>query len=101
VFYFGDLDPQGLRIPTEASAKSVALGLPRVEPDLWSYNHLLEIGRGKETPFETTEPASLVEFEWLSHLAEPVRKILEAEKRLAQEHIGLEFLSTKTIGGYL
>ena len=98
VFYFGDLDPQGLRIPTEASAKSVALGLPHIEPDLWSYTHLLEIGRGKETPFETAEPASETEFVWLSHLAEPVRKILEAEKRLAQEHIGLEFLSTKTIG---
>jgi hypothetical protein len=41
----------------------------------------LEIGRGKETPFETAEPATVAEFEWLSHLAEPVRKILEAERR--------------------
>lgn len=95
VLYFGDLDPQGLRIPTEASQKSVRLGLPRVEPDLWSYTNLLKLGHGKEVPFETTEPASATEFEWLSHLAEPVHKILESGKRLAQEHVGWEFLCTQ------
>jgi len=96
VFYFGDLDSQGLRIPNEASAKAVALKLPRVEPDLWSYTHLLEIGRSKEAPYEAAEPASPAEFEWLSHLADPVRQVLESGNRLAQEHVGWEFLSGQT-----
>ncbi len=96
VFYFGDLDPQGLRIPIEASQKSVSLGLPRVEPDLWSYANLLKIGHGKEVLFDAGEPASITEFEWLSHLAEPARIILESGKRLAQEYVGWEFLSTQT-----
>lgn len=95
VFYFGDLDPQGLRIPIEASQKSVSLGLPTIEPDLWSYSNLLKTGRGKEIPYETAEPATEIEFKWLSNLAEPARKILESGKRLAQEHIGWEFLSAQ------
>ena len=95
IFYFGDLDPQGLRIPIEASQKSVSLGLPTVEPDLWSYSNLLKAGRDREVEFEASEPATEIEFEWLSQLAEPARKILESGKRLAQEHIGWEFLSAQ------
>ena len=34
VFYFGDLDPQGLVIPQEASGRAQAAGLPAVEPHL-------------------------------------------------------------------
>jgi hypothetical protein len=96
VFYFGDIDPQGLRIPTEASQKSIRLGLPRVEPHLWSYANLLKIGQGKEKPLEALEPASEIEYAWLADLAEPVRIILESGKRLAQEHVGWEFLCTQT-----
>jgi len=95
IFYFGDLDPQGLRIPTEATLKSAALGLPPVEPDFWSCSNLLKSGRGHEVPFEAAEPASAAEFEWLGRLAEPVKKILESGRRLAQEHIGWEFLSAQ------
>lgn len=96
VFYFGDLDAQGLRIPTQASAKATSLNLPRVEPDIWSYSHLLEVGRNSAVPYETVEPASLEEYEWLSQLAEPVRQILESGRRVAQEHIGWEFLNVQT-----
>jgi hypothetical protein len=97
ILYFGDLDPQGLRIPVQASAKGAQIGLSRVEPDLWSYERLLEIGRGKEVPSDVTEPASQAEFEWLSQLAEPARAILDSGKRLAQEHVGWEFLSTQKV----
>jgi hypothetical protein len=96
ILYFGDLDPQGLRIPVQASANAIQIGLPRVEPDLWSYGHLLTIGQGKEVLCDATEPASQAEFEWLSHLAESAGAILNVGKRLAQENVGWEFLSTKT-----
>jgi len=101
IFYFGDLDPQGLRIPVEASRKAVGLGLPHIEPDLWSYSNLLKIGCGREVPFDAAEPASNAEFQWLAHLAEPARKILESGKRLAQEHIGWESLNTQTSWSHL
>jgi hypothetical protein len=100
-FYFGDLDPQGLRIPTEASQKSVRLGMSPVEPDLWSYSNLLKTGHGREVQSEATEPASATEFEWLSHLADPVRQILESGKRLAQEHVGWEFLRKEASWSHL
>ena len=96
VLYFGDLDLQGLRIPIEASKKSVRLGLPSIEPHLWSYANLLKIGQDKEVTVEVVEPASEIEYAWLSDLAEPVRKILESSKRLAQEHVGWEFLHAHT-----
>lgn len=91
VFYFGDLDPAGLRIPRLASARAVTEGLPSIEPHLWSYRRLLEIGRGPQMggQQEGTSEASLA---WLGELASPVRQLFHSGKRLAQENIGWEFL---------
>jgi hypothetical protein len=44
VLYFGDLDPQGLRIPQIASRRAQLQGLPAIEADSWSYARLLELG---------------------------------------------------------
>lgn len=64
-----------------------------MEVDVWSYTRLLEISRNREEACETSEPASTAEYEWFSHLMEPVRYILESGKRLAQEHFGWVFLT--------
>ena len=93
VVYFGDLDPPGLRIPQLASAHAIAHHLPPVEPDLWSYGHLFTLGHGKETVYEGSDPLQPAEFEWLGELAAPARTLLDSGKRLAQEHVGWEFLS--------
>jgi len=94
VLYFGDLDPQGLRIPQQASAYATAAhGLPVVEPELWSYRQLLAIGHGKETVCGGDDALGPDESEWLRELAAPAKAILDAGKRLAQEHVGWEFLS--------
>ncbi|HVU09238.1 MAG TPA: Wadjet anti-phage system protein JetD domain-containing protein [Verrucomicrobiae bacterium] len=93
IFYFGDLDYQGLRIPIEASKRAIKIGLPSVEPDLWSYGHLLKVGQPQEVEYDSPEASAVVGYEWLAHLAKPARALLEAGNRLAQEHIGLEFLS--------
>ena len=96
VFYFGDLDPQGLRIPQQASACATAVhGLPPLEPELWSYRQLLAIGHGKETVCGGDDALGPGESEWLGELAAPAKAILDAGKRLAQEHVGWEFLSQK------
>jgi hypothetical protein len=95
IHYFGDLDPPGLEIPQLATSYALAHGLPKLEPHLWSYRQLLRIGQGKETDWEG-DPADPLCLEWLGSLAEPVRALFARGKRLAQEHIGWEFLSGQT-----
>lgn len=94
ILYFGDLDPQGLVIPQEASGRAQAAGLPPVEPHLWSYRHLLARGAGRGQPWEG-EPPSTTVCDWLADCAEPARQMFAAGQRLAQEHIGWEFLQGK------
>ncbi len=91
IFYFGDLDPQGLLIPQEASARATALGFPRVEPHLESYATLLRIGANREQPWEG-EPASSTLCDWLGELGHAAQQIFAARKRLAQEHLGWDVL---------
>ncbi len=96
VYYFGDLDCQGLRIPVEASLKAVKLGLPAIRPDLWSYQQLLALGQGREGEAEPSDAPGLPELSWLGQLAKPVEKLLLSNKRLAQECVGWEFLCQQT-----
>lgn len=95
VLYFGDLDPQGLLIPQEASNRSQAAGLPAIEPHLWSYRQLLKIGAGRGQPYDGEAPPSTL-CDWLCDCAEPARQLFAAHQRLAQEYIGWEFLRDKT-----
>lgn len=92
VFYFGDLDGAGLRIPRCASDRAVAAGLPPIQPHLWSYRELL-----RKAPVVTTDndlPTDEMDRDcaWLKDLAEPARSIIRSGQRLAQEHVGWEFL---------
>lgn len=91
VLYFGDLDPQGLLIPQEASWRAQAIGLPTVDPHLWSYRQLLRLGQGRWQPSEG-EPPSGAPCDWLGELTESVRQMFAAGKRLAQEYVGWEHL---------
>ena len=96
VLYFGDLDPQGLRIPQQASACATGLhGLPVVEPELWSYRQLLTLGHGKEIVSKGEDALEPAEFEWLQELAPSAKALLDSGRRLAQEHVGWEFLSQR------
>jgi hypothetical protein len=94
VLYFGDLDPQGLLIPQEASARAQVANLPTVEPHLWSYGQLFTLGDGCGQPWEFEPPSSSL-CDWLCNYAEPARQLFASGKRIAQEHIGWEFLQTK------
>ena len=95
ILYFGDLDPQGLLIPLEASGRAESFGLPIIEPHLWSYKQLLKLGAGKSQAWDG-EPPLLSLFDWLPSLAEPVRSLFSLNQRLAQEHVGWEFLRLVT-----
>ena len=92
LFYFGDLDPQGLWIPAEASLRAQRLGMPRIRPDLWSYRHLLTLGAGRECGLESGETARSTALGWLEELEAEARRLFDTKKRLAQEHVGWEFL---------
>ena len=91
IFYFGDLDPQGLLIPQEASSRALAAGWPAIEAHQWSYSQLLTLGAGRGQASEC-EPASSALCDWLGDYADPVRKLFTAGERLAQEHVGWDFL---------
>lgn len=95
VLYFGDIDPPGLQIPQQASTYATAHGLPPVEPHIWSYRHLISIGRGRETEWEGDQ-ADHQCAEWLGDLAEAALAMFTKNQRLAQEHIGWEFLSDQS-----
>lgn len=91
IFYFGDLDPQGVLIPREASKRSQALGLPAVEPHSWSYRTLLSLGRGHEQTLDSDLGAA-APCDWLADCAEPARELFASHKRIAQERLGWDFL---------
>lgn len=91
IYYFGDLDPQGLLIPQEASGRGQAIGLPPFEPHAWSYQELLRLGAGCGQPWEGEPPASTL-CDWLGGSAEPARRLFASGKRLAQERMNWDFL---------
>ena len=94
VNYFGDLDPQGLWIPQEASRRAQAAGWPAIEAHEWSYRQLLTLGAGRGQPWEG-DAASSTLCDWLGECADPVRRLFNTGERLAQEHVGWEFLQGK------
>ena len=94
VLYFGDLDPQGLRIPQIASRRAQRQGLPAIESDSWSYAHLLEIGSAKAVPLVDADRLDAAEFVWLGDIAAQVQPVLDAGLRMAQEHLGWKCLSS-------
>lgn len=95
VLYFGDLDPQGLLIPQEASNRLQSLGLSAIEPHLWSYRKLFSLGAGREQPWDT-EIVTPTLCDWLVDCAEPARRLFASGRRIPQEFVGWEFLRSET-----
>lgn len=91
VFYFGDLDSAGLRIPRRASERAQRLGLPPIEPHVWSYRKLVKFNAA-DAVVEEDDVVSDADLAWIGELAESVRPLLASGRRLAQEHIGWEYL---------
>lgn len=87
--YFGDLDAAGLRIPARASDLAVSEGLPPVRPAVGLYRALLEHGRPAGA-----SAVDHTDVEWLDpELRGPVRELLAAGHRFAQEAVGLRVLA--------
>ncbi len=101
VHYFGDLDPQGLRIPRVASERATARGLCRIQPHMWSYRQLLRLGLSSPVSAPAAveegnvEPPLSQDLAWLQELRPEVEPLLTQGLRLPQERVGWEFLSTQ------
>lgn len=96
VLYFGDLDLHGLRIPQIASKRAIQAGLPEVQPDLWSYELLLKVGRMQDSsPADGDEKLDASLFAWLNHLSQPGKEIVGAGNRIPQEWLGWNVLSSE------
>lgn len=89
ISYFGDLDPQGLRIPQIASRKCRERGWLPVEPLAWAYRLLLENGIPQAWDGDPPEDELC---DWLGDSAGPARQLFLNRQRLAQEHVGWECL---------
>jgi len=92
VYYFGDLDAAGLRIPRCASVRAVDAGLPPIQPHLWSYRELLRQARPEPTDREQPTEDLNDDCAWLGDLAGAAQTIIRSGQRLAQEHVGWESL---------
>lgn len=92
--YFGDLDPEGLRIAAGADQSAHDLGLPRVLPAARLWSLLLERGRsGKHPPVPGPTARKLVA--WLpAALRDEAADHLVRGSRLAQEAISRQVLGS-------
>jgi hypothetical protein len=84
IWYFGDLDANGLAIPARASVTAQSLNLPAVEPASRLYEALLEREPGSGATVEADRAANLTA--WLpTSLSNQSQRLLESGRRLAQE----------------
>lgn len=100
VLYFGDVDADGLRFPTSASALAAQLDLPTVEPAVSLYRLLLEHGHRASggQRVDAARASSLVA--WLpADLRKTAAALLTSGERLAQEAVGTELLHRHLAGG--
>lgn len=92
--YFGDLDAAGLRIPAAASRLARQVGLPAVRPATALYTALLAVGRPRGTPLSLDAQRADELVGWLDpQHRQPCRLLLIEGHRIAQEAVGLAYLS--------
>ena len=92
----------GLRIVRRASSRAMEFGLPAIMPAVWCYEVLLTY-----TPATVsdggTEEIDETDLAWLDvgkgdGLREKVRVLFRSNQRLAQEHVGGEYLGNTLSG---
>ena len=93
VYYFGDLDAAGLRIPRLADKTAREEGWSGVRPHRRSYAKLIDrIAETSPKPYPNEEWPSEAEFIWLNGLSEKAKSLLREYGRIAQEWLNLKCL---------
>jgi hypothetical protein len=92
--YFGDLDENGLRVPSNAAALAANVGLPPVRPAAGLYDAMFWRGAPQPGQRKLSPEAAVGLVSWLEsdRHAQAVRLLMMGE-RLAQEAVGLSYLS--------
>lgn len=95
--YFGDLDETGLRIPANAGMLAESVGLPPIRPATGLYGAMLRRGVGQPGQRRPTAEAVTALTSWLDpeHRGKAAELMLAGE-RLAQESVGLSYLSSSS-----
>lgn len=90
--HFGDIDPEGLRIPAAMSVEMQGCGLPALRPAVSMYRWLFEHGRRRDLAGgEATLSASAAG--WCGReLSERAEKLFSEGQWIPQESLGLEQL---------
>lgn len=92
--YFGDLDENGLRIPTSTAALTQNEGLPAVTPAIGLYAALLRLGTPRPGQRKLSAEAAANLASWLPPVHRvAAERLLLAGNRMAQEAIGLSHLT--------
>lgn len=92
--YFGDLDENGLRVPNNAAALAAAERLPPVRSAHGLYTALLRLGKPQSGQRKVPPDVTAALVDWLdTDHREPARRLLESGERIAQEAVGLTYLS--------
>jgi hypothetical protein len=94
VGYFGDLDETGLRVPSNAAALAVSVGLPPIRPAAGLYGVMFRRGAPQPGQRKLSPEAAADLVSWLGpdRHAQAMRLLVTGE-RLAQEAVGLSYLS--------
>ncbi len=93
VWYFGDLDGEGLAIPAKADHVARDAGLPAVRPAAPLYQRLLELDRRRRAKKAHPPEAAAALVIWLPAALEPAAAaLLVAGQRLPQEAVTFEEL---------
>jgi hypothetical protein len=95
VYYFGDVDPAGLRIASRAAERRAARGAMPLDPADSLYGWLL--AHGTRTAHKSSERALPRDLAWLpNHLRSKVEVLFAAGQRIPQEALGLGILMGNT-----
>jgi len=93
LFYFGDLDATGLRIPRLADKTARQKGWLGVHPHIESYSKLIDrFAMVSPLPQPIKEMPSDADFSWLGKISEKARPLMQKYGRIAQEWLNLECL---------
>jgi hypothetical protein len=96
IYYFGDLDADGLAIPVGAAEAAKNAALPAPEPAVVFYELLLDVGVPMPAPRTVSDEVADELVAWLpEHLRARAAKLLVNGLRLAQEAVGYEILDER------
>ena len=96
LFYFGDLDPAGLRIASRAAERRAAREVLPLQPASVLYSWLL--AHGARSALSKREQLAISDLAWLpAGLREQVQALFTAGQRIPQEALGTQVLASGKI----